>query len=170
MRDLAGSLLSDGPAPIVPAPAASSEDSAALMPPSGPTSFDWTPAVILGGVLATLMLLIPVARRLQSRVGVNEEFRATELPLAPSEIRTRQDIVLAFHQLAKRCSRSVRPWWNHLQVTTELSRVIPDRRQTVSELSAVYERARYQPLDHELTPAELTAAQIAIRKCAAMPG
>jgi membrane glycosyltransferase len=116
------------------------------------------------------MLLIPTVRRLQSRVRVNEEFRATEIALVPHEIRTRQDIVRAFHQLAKRCSRSVRPWWNHLQVATELSRVIPDRQQTVSELSAVYERARYQPLDHELTPAELAAAQMAIRKCAATPG
>ena len=170
MRDLAGSLLSDRPAPTVPAPVASSEDSAALTQPAASTSFDWTPALILGGILAALMLLIPTVRRLQSRVRVNEEFRATEIALVPHEIRTRQDIVRAFHQLAKRCSRSVRPWWNHLQVATELSRVIPDRQQTVSELSAVYERARYQPLDHELTPAELAAAQMAIRKCAATPG
>lgn len=170
MRDLAGSLLSDRPAPLVPAPAASSGDSAALPQPAAPASFDWTPALILGGILAALMLLIPTVRRLQSRVRVNEEFRAAEIALAPHEIRTRQDIVRAFHQLAKRCSRSVRPWWNHLQVATELSRVIPDRQQTVSELSAVYERARYQPLDHELTPAELAAVQMAIRKCAATPG
>ncbi|MEI7701922.1 MAG: hypothetical protein WCK86_19145, partial [Planctomycetia bacterium] len=170
MRDLAGSLLSDRPTPIVPAPAASTEDSAALTQSAALTSFDWTPALILGGILAALMLLIPVVRRLQSRVGVNEELRTAEIALAPHEIRTRQDIVRAFHLLAKRCSRSVRPWWNHLQVATELSRVIPDRQQTVSELSAVYERARYQPLDHELTPAELAAAQMAIRKCAATPG
>jgi len=170
MRDLAGGLLSDKPAANVPSPAAPQNSAVSLMPPGSLSAFDWTPALILGGILATLMLLIPAARVIQRRTGQQPELRNSEFPLAAHEIRTRQDIVRAFHQLAKRCSRSVRPWWNHLQLATELSRVIPDRQQTVSELAAVYERARYQPVDHELTPAELSAAQLAIRRCATTPG
>jgi len=170
MRKLADRLISGekSSGATSTGPAASGATSAASTGPN--LKFDWTPALILAGVLITAGTVLLVARWSLRRTDAGVQNLEKELLQTPQTITTQADVIRAFHQLARRCSRAVRPWWNHQQLAKELTRVLPHRQQTVTELAAVYERARYQPRDQALTPDEVAAARGAIRSRVAATG
>ena len=171
MRQLADRLISGEKSPGASStgPAASGATPAAASSPAN-LQFDWTPALILAGLLITAAAVLLIARWSLRRTDAGVQNMEKELLQTTQTITTQADVIRAFHQLARRCSRAVRPWWNHQQLATELTRVLPDRQQTVTELAAVYERARYQPRDQALTPDEVAAARGAIRSCVAATG
>jgi hypothetical protein len=171
MRQLADRLISGekSPAAASAGPAASGATAAAASSPAN-LQFDWTPALILACLLITAAAVLLIARWSLRRTDTGVQNLEKELLQTTQTITTQADVIRAFHQLARRCSRAVRPWWNHQQLARELTRVLPDRQQTVTELAAVYERARYQPRDQALTPDEVAAARGAIRSCVAATG
>lgn len=171
MRQLADRLISGEKSPGASStgPAASGSTPAAVSSPAN-LQFDWAPALILAGLLITAGAVLLVARWSLRRTDAGVQNLDKELLQTTQTITTQADVIRAFHQLARRCSRAVRPWWNHQQLAKELTRVLPDRKQTVTELAAVYERARYQPRDQALTPDEVAAARGAIRSCVAATG
>ena len=69
-------------------------------------------------------------------------------------LKTRADVIRAFHQLVKQ-SRSVSDWWTHRSIVKHFSSQSPQLASSISELAIVYEQARYYPDDVELSPEQL---------------
>jgi hypothetical protein len=71
-----------------------------------------------------------------------------------SGLKTRADVVRAFHQLVKQ-SRAVSDWWTHRSIVKYFSKQTPQVASAISELAVVYEQARYYPDDVELSQQQL---------------
>lgn len=69
-------------------------------------------------------------------------------------LKTRADVVRAFHQLVKQ-SRAVSDWWTHRSIVKHFNTQTPQLAAAISELAVVYEQARYYPEDVELSPQQL---------------
>lgn len=80
-------------------------------------------------------------------------------------IRSRQDVVNAFHLIALDPRHGAEPWWHHEQVRQDLTTRLPSRESSLADLTEVYERARYLPDDVELDETQLETARDAIERC-----
>ena len=83
----------------------------------------------------------------------------------PAEIRTRRDIVRAFHQFALRPLTPVADWWTHRQVEQQVATSTPSLEPAIHQLAEIYEQARYQPEDLVFTPDQIGAARRALEVC-----
>ncbi len=80
--------------------------------------------------------------------------------LAPStDIRTREDVVRAFHQYALQSAMSVPDWWTHREVERQVADTTPALKPSIQVLADVYELARYLPGETELTSDQIGIAR-----------
>lgn len=68
-----------------------------------------------------------------------------------SDIRTREDVVRAFHQYALQSAMSVPTWWTHREVERQVADTTPALKPSIQVLADLYELARYLPGEAELT-------------------
>ncbi len=87
------------------------------------------------------------------------------LPTIPSTLRTRGDIVLAFHAIVARCPAVLADWWPHRRAAEALAESKPQTQGSVDTLAELYELARYLPEDSELTTEQLEHARRAVQGC-----
>lgn len=83
----------------------------------------------------------------------------------PSNLRSRADVIAAFHHVARTTSDRTEDWWTHRQVVEEVSQSNPDRSDDLDQLSVVYEQARYLPESEPLSQQQLRLAESALRRC-----
>ncbi len=90
-----------------------------------------------------------------------------EAQLAPriDEIRSRDDVVRAFHALAKQRFKSAQAWWTYGYVTEQFQLALPEHSTPIRTLSSLYEQARYFPTEHQLTTDQIEAAKFALKQC-----
>lgn len=74
---------------------------------------------------------------------------------SPADIRTREDVVRAFHQYALQSAMSVPTWWTHREVERQVADTTPDLKPSIQMLADLYELARYLPCQAELTPEQI---------------
>ncbi len=101
---------------------------------------------------------------MSSQLAATEELK--QLIEQSDSIRTRQDVIRAFHRLALQVSRSVEPWWTHRRVEQSTRHDLPAVRSAMTVLADVYEEARYLPEHVELSSSQLNAMRDALRQCA----
>jgi hypothetical protein len=77
----------------------------------------------------------------------------------PTSIRTRADVVLAFHQYALQSAVSAPDWWTHREVERQVADTTPALKPSIEVLANLYELARYLPDDAELTPDQISVAR-----------
>ncbi len=70
-------------------------------------------------------------------------------------IRTREDVVRAFHQYALQSAMSVPTWWTHREVERQVADTTPALKPSIQVLADLYELARYLPGEAELTPDQI---------------
>lgn len=147
--------------------AASGASSAAANAFSG--EFDFTPVLVLAGVLAALAIAFFGLRHF--KLGGNEaaEFQFAGPPLKPDDITSRADVVRAFHEFALRSAQSVQSWWTHRTVQQAILEKAPEYRAAVETLANTYEQARYLPVEQELSAEQLESARSALQQCAGQP-
>lgn len=124
------------------------------------------------GVLEVLLLLgvasaiVFLALRYKVR---KEQIRleVQEAKLAPKidEIRTRDDIVRAFHAMTKKRFQSAQTWWTNRYVAEKFEHALPEYTTPIRTLSNIYEQARYLPLDHQLSSDQIEDAKLALKQC-----
>ena len=68
----------------------------------------------------------------------------------PEEIRSREDVISAFHALALNSRQHVESWWTHRAAAQKLAAASPLKENAVQTLAEIYEHARYLPDDVEL--------------------
>ena len=85
----------------------------------------------------------------------------------PADIRSRSDVVRAFHQYALRPATPAPTWWTHREVERQVAQTTPTLRPAIRTLTDLYEQARYLPDDADLTPDQIGTARRALEQCAA---
>ena len=143
--------------------AASSAAAAASNAFSG--EFDFTPVLVLAGVLAALAIAFFGLRHFKFRTADAAEFQFAGPPLKPADINSRADVVRAFHEFALRSAQSVQSWWTHRTVQQAILEKAPEYRAAVETLANTYEQARYLPAEQELSPEQLESARSALQQC-----
>ncbi|MDA1232456.1 MAG: hypothetical protein O2856_16910, partial [Planctomycetota bacterium] len=83
----------------------------------------------------------------------------------PGEIRSRADVIAAFHELALNPKQLVESWWTHRAAAQKLAAESPQSKAAVDTLAEVYEQARYLPDDIELPPDSIQSARTAFAAC-----
>jgi hypothetical protein len=79
-------------------------------------------------------------------------------PVDPARIGTREQLVQAFEYLALLLLGSPARTANHRDIADSLG-TTPEKGQAADQLASLYEKARYDPVEGELPPADLTAAR-----------
>jgi hypothetical protein len=146
-----------------------SGNNAASSPSSAPSAFsgefDFTPVLVLAGVLAALAVAFFGLRHVKLRSANAAELQFAGPPLKPADINSRADVVRAFHEFALRSAQSVQSWWTHRTVQQAILEKTPEYRAAVETLANTYEQARYLPVEQELSPEQLESARSALQQC-----
>lgn len=131
--------------------------------PSAPEPQSFIPFIIVAVVVAAGWFALRIANAA----------RQSELALAagppvrmPAGIHSRQDVIDAFHVIATRSPAVKGNWWTHSRAARALRKIMPAKDDDLSQLTRVYETARYLPPDSELSAEQLQTAREAIARCA----
>lgn len=116
------------------------------------------PMLLLGAAIGVLWWL--------QRRSPDFEADSPDRPAAkmPASIRTREDIVTAFHVIAARTPAVGANWWTHRRAALALVQSNPKTRTDVEALAELYEQARYLPENEFLTAEQLSRAGEAVRR------
>ena len=80
-------------------------------------------------------------------------------------LKTREDVVRAYHSLVLNSRHSVASWWTHRKVESHLTgEISPQLGQLLQEITDVYEEARYLPPGRELNAQQIQSVETAIRQ------
>ena len=79
--------------------------------------------------------------------------------IPPDDIRTRSDVVRAFHRYALQSDMSVPTWWTHREVERQVAEATPTLQPSIQSLANLYEQARYLPDDADFTPDQIGIAR-----------
>lgn len=138
------------------------DDTASSDNSTGSSGYTLLAAVLLAPAML-LAILYFVLRRNSRRPSDGETVPAIQQ--WPNEIRSRADVVAAFHAIVARTVAEAQAWWPHRTAAGAVSSVRPETRNVMEQLSRVYEKARYQPSSSDLSSDELQAARDALRMC-----
>ncbi len=128
-------------------------------------SMIWVICLLAFAALAVFFLL--ARKRIVMAASAREADAKVAKELLADGIRTRADVVRAFHRFVLRHSQPVAMWWNHRYVATRISEASPQLTQVIMDLTSVYEQARYLPPQFELSSEELHRVRAALSQCAA---
>jgi len=169
IRDAASGFFSDlSQAPQAPAASSSSNsaaDGGSALSTDGPFDFGslfFVACVLIGvGGLVAYLMRKPLMKLVTDATGVTRGHSA----LQPNEIRSRADVIAAFHDLALSPRQAVESWWTHQAAAQKLAAESPQSKQAVNTLAEIYEQARYLPDDVELPADKIQSARTALAEC-----
>ncbi|MGN6543666.1 MAG: DUF4129 domain-containing protein [Aureliella sp.] len=119
-------------------------------------------------MIAAVALAVWVGRKRPAWFGVEQPIdpRWAKEVLAEG-IRTRADVIRAFHRLVAQTTEPVASWWTHRYVARRLAEATPQLATAMADLSSVYEQARYMPPEAELSSEQISRVCRALRECVA---
>lgn len=134
----------------------------------GEFAFTWSGRVwlLLLLVFIGVVVLFLLARKRIELATAREAEAELAKEILTEGIRTRADVVRAFHRFVLRRTQPVATWWNHRYVASRLTESSPQLRSVISDLVRVYEHARYLPPEVALSSAEIDCVQAALKQCA----
>lgn len=165
MRDVWVSIAT---APSAPRMSGNTASSAISASPGTSPAFQWNrrTAEIVILLLIVVGCLFWLGRR---------RLAALTLPLARQSqwarsvlaegLRTRADVVRAYHRFVLQTSQPAAMWWTHRQAASQLTAATPQLALAMNELTAAYEHARYMPPEFELSAEQLERVGSALRQC-----
>ena len=154
-----------GPASVWTPPSPAAQSSAPREAFSLPNPFNARTLeylVVLGalGSIAFFFLRFQ-SRSEQQRKDILESQMAPKI----NEIRTRDDVVRAFHALAKQRLKPVQDWWTCGYVINRFELTLPEYTHPIRTLAGLYQQARYLPSEHNLTSDQIEDAKFALKQC-----
>ncbi|MEQ9408141.1 MAG: DUF4129 domain-containing protein [Fuerstiella sp.] len=157
-KDFLSGLI-QGPAAAPSRPATPSALPGSSMPGTGNSSFGYVLLLTLAAIAAILFWKL-------SRPGLlAHEHAAGGTRMKAMHIRTKADVIRAFHQMALTPGRDTEPWWTHHQVVDDLIQRSPKTFDEARLLAQLYEQARYLPADTEFTAEQIQQARDALQWC-----
>ncbi len=165
-NEAASDFLSDlSKAPSAPAASRSSSGGGGSVSADAPLAIGSFFLVGLGllGIMAVagFMLRRPLLKLVSDATGIASPGRIHQ----PNEIRSREDVIKAFHELALNPAKLVESWWTHRAAATKLAAESPQQGNAVRTLAEIYEQARYLPDDVELPADRIQSARTAFAEC-----
>ena len=143
-------------------PNAAASDSATtdMLPDLGSGNFSTIVFVLL--LIIGLIGCLFVGSRLMpvNEPETSEQVLAT---LLKQGIRSKEDVIKAFHQFALKPPHETQHWWTHSKVVETVVHQYPQHSARIQLLAALYEQARYFPADSEFTDAQIQQAADAVR-------
>ena len=117
-------------------------------------------------VLGVAIAIGYVALRYQVRSEqIRRETEEAKLATDIDAIRTRDDVVRAFHAMTKQRFQSAQLWWTNRFITEKFELSLPEHSSPIRTLSGIYEQARYFPMDHQLSSDQINDAKLALKQC-----
>lgn len=132
--------------------------------------FNWQGTVWVFSLLALIALalfFLLARKRIVLAAAAREAEAKVAKELLADGIRTRADVVRAFHRFVLRRAQPVANWWTHRYAALRLTESSPQLTHVLTDLATVYERARYLPPHVELSSEDLDRVQVALAQCAA---
>ncbi len=165
----ANTLLSDiatAPAPR-PAPVRSTSSTASrgMAVPLGADSRSMFGLLMLLAVLGLAWYFAP-----KLIAAMSESPRQTSFVgdvIHPADVRSRGDVIRAFHQFALRPTTMAAEWWTHRAVEQQVAQETPALQPAIQTLADLYEQARYLPDDADFGPNQIGTARQALEQCEA---
>lgn len=161
--------IADAP-PAPTRPNSSGAAAAANQQPLNP-SFQWDGRTvrIIGAFLVFIAGMVWLARRRLIELALPAASQSEWAKSILAEgLRTRADVVRAYHRFVLQTSQPVAAWWTHRYAAKRLSAATPQLAVAVDELTLAYEHARYMPPEYELSAEQLERVDLALRKCDAL--
>lgn len=150
------------PKPSQPSSAsASSSDSSQAMPT---VEFSWLPFVILGVIVLLAFGFAKKSGIIGNGAAPKKDVRFV-FGAQGSGLRTREDVVKAFHELALKPGHDAESWWTHEQFKQQVKSRVQLEDHPIEVLAEVYEQARYLPDDATLNEQQLEQARAALQRC-----
>ena len=165
-NDAASDFFSDlSKAPQAPASPRSSSGGSSSVSAEAPLAIGAFFLVGLGllGLVAVIAFLMrrPLLKLVSDATGIASPERVRQ----PSEIRSREDVIAAFHELVLNPKQLVESWWTHRAAAQKLSAESPQQGNAVQTLAGIYEQARYLPDNVELPADKIQSARTALAEC-----
>ena len=132
--------------------------------PSFDGSFLWS-MFIFGLIIAGIIVAALWMRRLATYFDPEQVERRWVQKVLRAGVKTREDVVRAYHNLVLRSSNSVANWWTHRYVAKQLSlEISPQLAVLLQEITNIYEEARYLPPECELDSNQIQCMESAIQQ------
>lgn len=126
--------------------------------------FSGSGAALLSALVGVMIGGLFVLRELRAARD-KEAVHGHHSRITSDQIRTRDDVVQAFHAVALKPGQNAEEWWTHRKVVSDMVSESPEHEGSVSVLADLYEQARYLPADADLTEEQLQQARMAYRQC-----
>ena len=101
----------------------------------------------------------------QRRLATKAAAQISTAEKVPGEIRTRADVVQAFHALSDHSEAVPCRWWTHRRAAEAIASAASVSNLSLQQLAAVYEQARYLPEDVALSGEQLQEVREALAEC-----
>gem|GEM_PF-3594898 len=147
----------------VPEPPPLSLDDALPQLPNDISAESMFPFLLVVGLVIAVLLL--AGRHRSLRQSSQTHFR--HVPVKPGDIRSREDIVRAFHWLTEATTPEFAEWWHHRRALETMVEYTPERKDAIRELAELYEVARYDRNDESFDDTRLQQARDALAGCLA---
>ena len=154
---------------------APTNSNAASSQPITPWDWNWPNPTVFQIVFVFLCIIVVgsgfffLQRRTAKSERRDESF-AMDLLTTPTKIRSRSDVVRAFHQLAFRIASPMEHWWTSNRIASHVNSNTPTKEAAMSVAKDVYERSRYLPDEVALTDEQLDSIRSAIRTLEGIKG
>ena len=169
MTKSANNMLSNivtAPAPrSAPVRSTGSVSSGGMTAPQGGDARSMLGLLMLLAVLGLVWYFAP-----QMMAAMGESQRKASVVgdvIHPADIRSRVDVVRAFHQFALRPATLAAEWWTHRAVEQQVVQETPSLQPAIQALTDLYEQARYLPDDADFGPDQIGSARQALEQCEA---
>ena len=165
-NDAASDFLADlSTAPQAPTSPRSPTGDGSSIPTNDPLAIGSFFLVGLGLLGLVAVIAVLMRRRLLKLVSDASGIAGPRYALKPSEICTREDVIVAFHELALNPKQLVESWWTHRAAARKLAAASPQQENAVQTLAEIYEQARYLPDYVEIPDDRIQSARTALAEC-----
>ena len=128
--------------------------------PRSDRSWPVIPLLVIAAVLGSAYWFL---RRYQSGEQILNLGRTSSI--RTFELRTREDIIRAFHALADKSPSVTSQWWTHERAALAMVETEPKQADDVSRLAELYEQVRYSPDDENVGFKQVEDARQAYKRC-----
>ncbi|MBM81776.1 MAG: hypothetical protein CMJ78_14455 [Planctomycetaceae bacterium] len=135
------------------------------MPTEAPSigqSMSFLPVLAMLVVMGVLIWFFRKSDLAQKLMSIGQESRAR---LVRVELRTREDIIRAFHALTNKSTAVKSNCWTHEQAVVAMAEASPTTASEVELLAEMYEQVRYSPTTPTIEGEELESAREAYKRC-----
>jgi hypothetical protein len=95
------------------------------------------------------------------------QVKLKNFPVKPKDIRSREDVIRAYHWLTEAITPDFAEWWHHRRAQETMVEYSPERSDAIREFAELYEMARYESSEKSFDEDRIQEARDALAGCLA---